>query len=123
MSLTALYLDTEIKQAELMSRLSGQPAQVAGDIFVWNGKLVDRASAVVSLLKVYNQVPVSISAKRKLYDQYSKKFINDQPEFVIESHDNQSEIWFYKLCKRIQGQVQTRTHDEVKQILISLHRN
>jgi hypothetical protein len=116
----AQYSDTDIDQAALMSKLSGVPAQVQADVFVWNGVLVDRATAVVSLLKVYSQVPVSTSAKNQLYNKYIQKF-NHEPRSLSVTDDN-SEIWFYKLCKKIQGEVKTRTSEEVKQILIGLHR-
>jgi len=124
MNSTAACSDTDIKQAALMSRLSGRPAQVTGDVFVWNGRIVDRASAVVALLKVYSQVPVSTSAKVKLCDQYHQKFGHDDSGFVISTDDTsstRSEIWFYKLCKAIKGEVAVRTDTEIKEILISLH--
>jgi len=120
MNSTAQFSDTDIDQAALMSKLSGVPAQVQPGVFVWNGILVDRASAVVSLLKVYNQVPVSTSAKNQLYNKYIKQF--NQETRALSVTDDNSEIWFYKLCKKIQGEVKTRTNEEIKQILIGLHR-
>lgn len=123
MNLMAQYSDTDINQATLMSKLSGCPAQVCGDIFVWNGVLVDRASAIVALLKVYNQVPVSTSAKTRLHSKYIEKFGRDLLAVSADEDQHHVEIWFYKLCKKIQGDVKTRTNDEIKQILISLHRN
>lgn len=121
MNLTAQYSATDIKQAALMSRLSGVPARVQDDIFVWNGILIDRASAVVALLKIYNQVPISTAAKTKLHSLYSDKFSKAASTMVIDHDQDQVDIWFYKLCKTVQGEVKTRTPEEVKQILIGLH--
>lgn len=124
MNLMAACSDTDIKQAALMSRLSGRPAAVTGDIFVWNGRIVDRASAVVALLKVYSQVPVSTAAKERLCNQYHQKFSNEDSDFVISVDDassTRSEIWFYKLCKAIKGEVAVRSETEIKEILIILH--
>ena len=67
MNLTPVYSDTESNQAKLLSHLSSRPARVRDDVFVWNGCLIDRATAVVALLKINNQVPVGDSVKLRLY--------------------------------------------------------
>jgi hypothetical protein len=121
MNLMAAYSDTDLNQARLMSRLSGKPAIVSDDIFMWNGILVDRASAVVALLKVYNQVPVSTLAKTKLHQTYIDKFADQESTVLRGDSRTNSDIWFYKICKAIKGNVAERSAEDVKNILISLH--
>ena len=53
MNSTAVFSDTEINQAKLISKLSNKPAKVANDVFIWNGVLIDRASAIVHVLCDY----------------------------------------------------------------------
>jgi hypothetical protein len=126
MNSMAQFSDTDYNQALLVSRLSGLPVNVSDDVFVWNDKIIDRATAVVALLKVYNQVPVGDNAKRRLYKQYQKKFkaVCKEKTFLVanEEHADSGNIWFYQVCKRIQKSAATRTNDEIKNILISLHR-
>jgi hypothetical protein len=125
MNSMAAFSDTEYKQAQLLSKLSGLPANVKDDVFVWNDKILDRATAIVALLKVYNQVPVGESAKRRLYRQYQTKFesVCKERKIQIQNEDSSESgsIWFYQVCKRIQGAATTRTSAEVKQIMIGLH--
>ncbi len=125
MNSTAQFSDIDYKQALLISKLSGMPTKVDNDVFVWNDKIIDRATAIVALLKVYNQVPVGETAKRRLLKQYLKKFEAVCKERIIcvenEENSESSSIWFYKVCKRIQGAVSTRTNEEIKNILIKLH--
>lgn len=123
MNSTAVYSDTELNEALLLSRLSSRPAKVRDDVFVWNGYVLDKASAVVALLKVYSTLPVTTGAKQRLCDTYYRRFQNERSDFVIsrERSDWTVDIWFYKLCKRIKGQIEVRTPDEIKEILIYLH--
>lgn len=121
MSSTAQYSDTDIKQALLMSKLSGNPAKVQDDVFAWNGIIVDRPSAVVALLKIYSQLPVSTQAKARLYEQYKHRFSESDFSLLIDDEKQGIDIWFYRLCKTIKGSVEQRSGNEIKQILINLH--
>lgn len=127
MSSTVVFSDTEINQARLISHLSGRPAKVAGDVFVWNGSLIDRATAVVVFLKVNNQVPVPDSVKMRLQEAYQKRFAayEDTEELVgitDEQPDKSARIWFSLLCKVIKGKDNTVSNELAKQILVDLHR-
>ena len=121
MSSTVAYSDTDVKQALLMSRLSGNPAQVQGDIFAWNGIVIDRPSAVVALLKIYSQLPVGTQAKTRLHEQYKTRFSESSFSLLTDDEKQSVDIWFYRLCKTIKGTVEQRSNDDIKQILISLH--
>lgn len=129
MNLTQNLLDTELGQAALLSKLSGKPALVFDDVFAWNGKIIDRATAIMALLKVYNHVPVGDTVKLSAYKKYNDRFdpIKDSDFFVkIYQEDGkdiarEARIWFSVVCRTIQGNVTEMPKDVVKQILISLH--
>jgi hypothetical protein len=126
MNSTVVFSDTEINQAKLLSYLSGRPAKVAGDIFVWNGSLVDRATAVVAFLKVNNQVPVGDSVKMRLHQTYTNRFADyaerEDLAGIIDDHpDKAARIWFNLLCRIIKGKNEPLSNDVVKQILVDLH--
>jgi hypothetical protein len=127
MSLTAAFSDIEIKQAKLLSHLSGRPARVKDDIFVWNGHLIDRSTAIVTLLKVNGSVPVSDSVKQRMYANYVQKF-GGYPDAELGKQDADSgedveilaRVWFNRICRTVKG-AEERTNSEIKQILIELH--
>ncbi len=129
MNLTQNLLDTELGQAALLSKLSSKPALVFDDVFAWNGKVIDRATAVIALLKVYNHVPVSDTVKLSAYKKYNNRFdpIKESDFFVgiyaDEDKDiaREARIWFSVVCRTIQGSVTEMPKDVVKQILITLH--
>lgn len=129
MNLTQQLLDTEIGQAALLSSLSGKPALVFDDVFAWNGKVIDRSTAIIALLKVYNQVPVSDTVKVSAFEKYQKRFepIKHSSFFVeVFSEDTkdptiEAKIWFTKICYTIKGSVEELNKDSVKDILITLH--
>ena len=127
MSSTEVFLDTDINQAKLLSQLSGRPAKVQDDVFVWNGHLIDRATAVVALLKVNNQVPVGDGVKLRLQETYNKRFsqYNDTEDLVgVDSGDDPKQnarIWFNIVCRKIKGSEPTLSDINVRQILIDLH--
>ena len=126
MSSTAVYSDTDINQARLVSHLSGRPAKVADDIFVWNGSIIDRATAVVAFLKVNNQVPVPDSVKMRLHEAYEQRFAayQDSEDLVgitDDQPDKSARIWFNMLCRIIKGKSGPMSKDLVKQILVDLH--
>ena len=129
MNLTQTLLATELGQAALLSKLSGKPALVFDDVFAWNGKVLDRATAVMALLKVYNHVPVSDTVKLSAYKKYNKRFnpIKESDFFVgIYADDNQdvereARIWFSVICRAIQGDVKELPKETIKQILVTLH--
>lgn len=121
---------TDFGQAALISTLSGRPAHITDDLFAWNGKVVDRATAVVALLKIYNHVPVGDSIKINIYEKYHKRFSNyiDNDLFVSLRFTDKntdratlSRIWFNQLCSVIRGDVAELSSDNVKQILVTLH--
>ena len=121
------YSDTEIGQAKLLAQLSGRPAKVAGDVFIWNGHLIDRATAIVVLLKVNNQVPVGDSVKMRLHSAYNKRFAGYDETLVDIAVDDQPDtaarIWFNTICRFTKTPNKELSADEVKNILIELHRN
>lgn len=126
MSSTAVFSDTDINQARLISHLSGRPAKVADDVFVWNGSLVDRATAVVAFLKVNNQVPVPDSVKMRLHEAYEQRFAEyeDSEDLVgitDDQPDKSARIWFNILCRIIKGKTGPASKDLAKQILVDLH--
>ena len=99
MSLTAVFSDTDLGQAKLLSQLSGKPAKVQDDVFIWNGHMIDRATAVVALLKINNQVPVGDNVKIRLHEQYDRRFsqYRDTEDLVgVEGEDppQSARIWF-----------------------------
>jgi hypothetical protein len=129
MNLTQQLLDTELGQAALISKLSGRPAHVFDDIFAWNGKVVDRATAVIALLKVYNQVPVSDGVKISVFEKYANRFdaIKESDFFIDVYFDDtrdptrEAKIWFNKVCTAIKGDVTELSSDKIKDILVTLH--
>ncbi len=126
MNSTVAFSDTEINQAKLISHLSGRPAKVVDDVFIWNGSLVDRATAVVAFLKINNQVPVGDSVKIRLHETYNARFANyAESESLIGITDDQPDksarIWFNLLCRIIKGKSEPLSKEVVKQILIDLH--
>lgn len=129
MNLTAVYSDTDINQAKLISKLSGRPARVQDDVFIWNEHFIDRATAIVALLKVNNQVPVGDSVKIRLHEHYNRRFLEygDTEDLVHVRTDDDpataARIWFNIVCRTIKGASETLSSETVKQILIDLHRN
>lgn len=126
MNSTVVFSDTDIAQARLVSHLSGRPAKVQGDVFVWNGHLIDRATAVVALLKVNNQVPVGDSIKMRLHQAYETRFkqynhTEDLVGIIDDEPPKSARIWFNILCRAIKGKDSALTSDQVRQILIELH--
>jgi hypothetical protein len=126
MNSTAARWVTDISQAKLLSKLSGRPHHVCNDVFVWNDHIVDRASAVVALLKVNNQVPVSDHVKMRMHDSYLARFADYEdrlPELGNndETPDAAARIWFNTLCRTIKGKNETLPNDQVHRILIDLH--
>ncbi len=128
MNSTAVYSDTDINQAKLISQLSGRPACVQDDVFIWNGHLIDRATAIVALLKINNQVPVGDSVKLRLHQRYNQRFLKhgDIEDMVHISTDDDPEtasrIWFNIICRTIKGANELLPAETVKQILIDLHK-
>ena len=123
--------DIDFNSANLLSKLSGKPVHIQDDLFAWNGILIDRAMAIVVLLKVYNQVPVGDNIKLKSVKKYLSRFKNfeDSPIYVDpyvseEMHkdiETLARIWFNKICRIIKGDVDELTKQTVKQILVTLH--
>jgi len=128
MTSTVQLSDTEINQAKLMSQLSGRPAHVKADVFVWNGRLIDRATAVVALLKTNNAVPVSDSVKMQMHYNYLQKFrsYEDSEDLMFDNPDRKPDenarIWFNAVCRAIK-KPEVLPNDVMKQILIDLHKN
>jgi hypothetical protein len=129
MNLTQRLLDTELGQAALISKLSGRPALVFDDVFAWNGKVIDRATAVLALLKVYNHVPVSDGVKMATFERYSNRFdsIKESDYFIDVYFEDtrdpakEARIWFNKLCTAIKGDITEFPKESIKQILVTLH--
>jgi hypothetical protein len=129
MNLTQQLSDTELGQAALISKLSGRPHPVFDDVFAWNGKIIDRATAVVALLKVYNQVPVGDSVKMTMFEKYAKRFdaIRHSDFFVDVYADDtrdpatESRIWFNKICLAVKGDAAELPKETIKDILVTLH--
>lgn len=129
MNLTQQLLDTELGQAALVSKLSGRPQPVFDDVFAWNGKIVDKATAIIALLKVYNQVPVSDSVKISVFEKYTNRFdAIKQSDFFIDVYFDdtrdpakEARIWFNKVCTAIKGDVAELDSNQIKDILITLH--
>lgn len=129
MNLTQQLLDTELGQAALISKLSGRPHPVFDDVFAWNGKIVDRATAIIALLKIYNQVPVNDSVKMTVFEKYTKRFnaIKDSDFFIDVYFEDtrdpakEARIWFNKVCAAVKGDVAELPKETIKDILITLH--
>ena len=129
MNLTQNLLDTELGQAVLVSKLSGKPAHVFDDVFAWNDKVLDKATAIMALLKVYNHVPVSDTVKLSAYKKYNQRFdpIRESDFFVKIYADEdkdiarEARIWFSVVCRTIQGSVTELPKETIKQILVTLH--
>jgi len=122
-----LLSDTDIAQAKLVSHLSGRPAKVQEDVFVWNGHLIDRATAIVALLKINNQVPVSDGVKLRLKENYERKFAayrltEDLADINDDNPPKAARVWFSVVCHIIKGSIGKVSNDVMKQILIDLHR-
>jgi len=119
-------LATNVNEAKLISKLSGRPAHVAGDTFVWNDELIDQATAIVILLKVNNQVPVGDSVKLRLHQAYINKFSSYLDDDQIDDNEHSPEtaarVWFSALCRSVKRK-DPLGKDVVKQILIDLHKN
>jgi hypothetical protein len=123
--------DIDFDSANLLSKLSGKPVHIQDDLFAWNGILIDRAMAVVVLLKVYNQIPMGDNIKLKSVKKYLARFKNfeDLPMYVdpyvseemYKDIETLSRIWFNKICRIIKGDVDELPKQTVKQILITLH--
>jgi len=120
--------DTDLGQAVLLSQLSGKPVNVVDNVFVWNGTIMDRATAIVVLLKAYNQVPINNNVTLSLYTKYQKTFekYTDSGVYVSVYQGEadvqaMSRMWLSKIVKRAKGSIPTLTPESVKQILISLH--
>jgi len=121
-------LDIDLGQALLLSQLSGRPINVADDVFVWNSVIMDKATAIVVLLKAYNQVPVNDNVKLSLYTKYQttfQKYSGSNVYVSVYQGENDMKalgrMWFSKLIKRAKGGIDTMPSETVKQILISLH--
>lgn len=131
MNLMLQPLDIDFDSANLVSKLSGKPVHIQDDLFAWNGILIDRATAVVALLKTYNQIPIGDSIKLNSAKKYSDRFKNFEHlpmyvnVYVTEDIANNAEtlarIWFNKVCKTVKGDVNELPKDVIKQILVTLH--
>ncbi len=129
MNLTDQLSDIEIGKAKLLSQLSGRPAHIAEDVFAWNGCLIDRATAIVALLKANNQVPVSDGVKMTMHQNFYDKFkdFEDTEDLVFNDTDRDpavnARVWFNLVCRTVKKTTESLPNDVVKQILIDLHRS
>lgn len=129
MNLMDQLSDIDINRAKLMSQLSGRPAHVVGDVFVWNGCIIDRATAIVALLKANNQVPVNDGVKMRMHQNFYDKFkqLEETEDLVFNDYDQDpavnARIWFNAVCRTIKKTTENLPNEVVKQILIDLHRN
>ena len=129
MSLMDQLSDIEIGKAKLLSQLSGRPAHIAEDVFAWNGCLIDRATAIVALLKANNQVPVSDGVKMTMHQNFYDKFkdFEDTEDLVFNDTDRDpavnARVWFNVVCRTVKKTTESLPNDVVKQILIDLHRS
>jgi hypothetical protein len=124
-------LDIDFNSANLISKLSSKPVHIQDDLFAWNGMLIDRATAIVALLKVYNQVPIGDSIKLNSARKYSDRFKHFEhlpmyvdvyaTEDIANNVETLARIWFNKVCKIAKGDVNELPKETVKQILITLH--
>lgn len=131
MNLMLQPLDIDFDSANLVSKLSGKPVHIQDDLFAWNGILIDRATAVVALLKTYNQIPIGDSIKLNSAKKYSDRFKNFEhlpmyvnvyaTEDIANNAETLARIWFNKVCKTVKGDVNELSKDVIKQILVTLH--
>ena len=126
MNSTDLLSDIDIAQAKLVSQLSNRPAKVQNDVFIWNGHLIDRATAIVALLKINNQVPVGDGVKQRLQQEYDRRFAAYDSEDSLTNINGDdpaqgARIWFNLLCRAIKNGSENLNKEQVKQILIDLH--
>jgi hypothetical protein len=131
MNLTLQPSDIDFHSADLVSKLSGKPVHIQDDLFAWNGMLIDRATAIVALLKVYNQIPIGDSIKLNSSRKYLTRFKHFEhlpmyvdvyaTEDIANNAETLSRIWFNKVCKIIKGDVNELPKESIKQILITLH--
>jgi hypothetical protein len=125
---TETLLDTDISAAKLLNKLSDRPTLVAADVFIWHGHLVDRATAVVALLKNNNQVPVSDNVKMQMQQNYNKRFQRHTDEGFLnvasdENPASSARIWFNYVCRELKGNNPVLTPEALKNVLIDLHKN
>ena len=128
MNSTAQLSATDISAAKLLNKLSDRPTLVADDVFVWHGHLVDRATAVVALLKTNNQVPVSDHVKMQMQHNYNKKFQQYTDEKFLnvasdEKPDASARIWFNYVCRELNAGKPVMTPESLKNVLMDLHKN
>jgi hypothetical protein len=125
---TETFSATDISEAKLINKLSDRPTLVAADVFVWHGHLVDRATAVVALLKNNNQVPVSDNVKMQMQNNYNKRFqqYTDEKFLNVASDENPStsaRIWFNYVCRELKGNNPVLPPETLKNLLVDLHKN
>jgi len=129
MNSTVQLSDTEILEAKLVAKLSGRPVHVKGDVFVWHDHLIDRATAIVALLKSNNQVPVSDHVKMQMHENFYRKFkqFEETEDLVFNDIDKDppasARIWFNFVCRKIKTTQDILPSEQVKQILLDLHKN
>ncbi len=129
MNLMDQLSDIEISKAKLVSQLSGRPAHIVADVFAWNGCVIDRATAIVALLKANNQVPVNDGVKMRMHQNFYDKFkhFEETEELVFNDMDKDpavnARVWFNFVCRKIKQNTESLGNDVVKQILIDLHRS
>lgn len=128
MNSTAQLSATDISAAKLLNKLSDKPILVSADVFVWHGHLVDRATAVVALLKNNNQVPVSDHVKQQMQENYNRRFSQyTDEEFLNVGTDKRPDvsarIWFNFVCRELKGHNPALQPEELKNLLIDLHKN
>jgi hypothetical protein len=123
----ARLLDIEIEEARFLSLLSGDPVLVKDDIYIWNGVLVNRAAALVALLRIYCQLPVNNYLKTTLFRGYSIKFREVDEKYLLKNtlddryQIGEQGVWFYELCGRIKGNIDHRSEQDIKRLMILLH--
>jgi hypothetical protein len=118
----------DYKHAHLMSRLCDNPINVVDDVFMWHGYVVDRVTAVLCLLKIYSQLPVNDKMKLRMYKNYMDRWASNRYAVTSISSDPnaqdpvaRSSVWFYRLCRKLKGNVQERSAENIKDILVLLH--
>ena len=131
MNLMPQPLDIDFDSANLISKLSGKPVHIQADLFAWNGMLIDRATAVVALLKIYNQVPIGDGIKLNSSRKYLTRFKNFEhlpmyidvyaTEEIANNPETLARIWFNKVCKIVKGDINELPKETIKQILVTLH--
>jgi hypothetical protein len=129
MNLTDQLSDIDIGQAKLLSLLSERPAHIVADVFVWNGCIIDRATAIVALLKANNHVPVNDGVKMRMHQNFYDKFkqLEETEDLVFNDYDKDpvanARIWFNLVCRVVKRKTDALPNEVIKQILIDLHRN